>query len=206
MMKTLDGGGVRCGFKACVVSGVLAMMGSAAAQVPAAPGSPPQPDAAPAASPLGHGATFEANVGAGWLHATADSGESADSDGGLGGLNLGLGWWISERTALSLRIAGVNYSESGSSLTGGFFGGALQYWTTENLWLGGGVGFGIASLYIDGEPAIDPEIGLGLDLRVGVTPVIAGQHSLNFSFEVNPSFLDGGTLTGIALLIGYQYL
>jgi hypothetical protein len=157
-------------------------------------------------SPLGRGATFEANLGVGWLRATADSGESADSDGGLGGLNLGLGGWISERTALSLRIAGVNYSESGYSLTGGIVGGALQYWSTPNFWLGGGVGIGFASLDIDGEPAIDPETGLGLDLRVGVTPVIAGQHSLNFSLEVNTTFLDGGTLTGIALLIGYQYL
>jgi hypothetical protein len=157
-------------------------------------------------SPLGRGFTFEANLGLGWLRATSDSGESEDSDIGIGGFNVGLGGWISERTAFSLRIAGVTYSEGGGSITGSFVGGALQYWTTENLWLGGGVGLGIASLDIDGEPAIDPETGLGLDLRVGFTPSIAGQHSLNFSFEVNPSFLDGGTLTGIALLIGYQYL
>jgi hypothetical protein len=207
MMETLDGGGVRCGFKACVVSGVLAMMmGSAAAQVPAAPGSPPQPDAAPAASPLGHGLTVEANLGVGWLRATTEYGESEDSDRGVGGLNLGLGRWISEHTALSLRIASVTYSEDSFRLTGGFVGGAAQYWSTPNFWLGGGVGIGFASLDVDGEPAIDPETGLGLDLRLGVTPLIAGQHSLNVSFEVNTTFLDRGTLTSVALLVGYQYL
>ena len=171
------------------------------------PGYGPMPAPyAPPASPLGRGVTLEANLGLGWLRATSDEGESEDTESGIGGLNLGFGGWISPRAALSLRIAGVTYSENGGSLTGGFVGGALQYWTTENFWLGGGAGIGFASLKIDGGPEIDPETGLGLDLRVGYTPLIAGQHSLNFSFEVNPSFLDGGTITGIALLVGYQYL
>lgn len=177
----------------------------------AAPGQPtyaPAPYVAPPppASPLGRGITLEANLGVGWLRITSDEGDSEDSDSGLGGLNVGIGGWVSPRAALSLRIAGVTYSEGGNSVTGGFVGGALQYWTTENFWLGGGVGVGFASLELEGEPAIDPETGLGLDLRVGYTPLIGGQNSLNFSFEVNPSFLDGGTLTGIALLVGYQYL
>jgi hypothetical protein len=207
MMETLDGGVVRSGFKACVVSGVLAMMmGSAAAQVPAAPGSPPQSDAAPAASPLGHGLTVEANLGVGWLTASNHQGQSADSDDGFGGLNVGVGGWIAPRVALSLRLASVTYLESDGRLTGGFVGGALQFWPTENFWLGTGLGVGFASLEIDDEPDVDPEAGMGFDLRLGYTPLIFGEHSLNVSLEVNPTFFDGFTLTGTALLVGYQFL
>jgi hypothetical protein len=206
MMETLDGGGVRCGFKACVVSGVLAMMmGSAAAQVTAAPGSPPQPDAAPAAAPLGHGLTVEANLGVGWLTVSPNQGESA-TELGLGGLNVGVGGWIAPRVALSLRVAGVTYLASDGRITGSFVGAALQFWPTENFWLGTGLGVGFASLELDDGPDVYSETGMGYDLRLGYTPLMFGEHSLNFSLEVNPTFLDGGALTGTALLVGYQFL
>jgi hypothetical protein len=158
-------------------------------------------------SPLGRGATFEANLGLGWLRFAPDDFESS-SEGAIGGLNLGIGGWISPRTALTVRIASATYSEGDASITGAFFGGALQYWASENAWLGAGVGLGLGIVQFDDgfDSESDSESGLGLDFRVGYTPLISGQHSLNFSFEVNPTFLDGVTLTGIALLVGYQYL
>ncbi len=167
-----------------------------------------QPQAAPASSaeaPARRGLTFEANVGFGSLVISPD-GAPGQTESGIAGLNLGIGGWLTHRAALTLRIAGVTYSDDGGSLTGGFVGGAMQLWLHDEVWLGLGVGLGFAGLELEDSPDPDPETGLGMDFRLGYTPFVSGSHSLNFSLEVNPSFLDGGVLTGIGFLIGYQYL
>lgn len=166
----------------------------------------PQAGAAPAGNAAERrGLTFEANVGVGSLVISPDGG-SGRTESGIAGLNLGGGVWLTPRAALTLRLAGVTYSEEGGSLTGGFLGGAIQLWPHDEIWLGLGAGIGLAGLQLEGAPDPEPETGLGMDFRLGYTPFASGSHSLNFSLEVNPSFLDGGTLTGIGFLIGYQYL
>lgn len=186
---------IRTGF----VLGMLICGGQAALAQPQA-GSAPAGNAAERS-----GLTFEANVGVGSLVISPDGGPSR-TESGIAGLNLGIGGWLTHNVALTLRVAGLTYSEDGGSLTGGFLGGALQIWPHDHIWLGLGVGMGFAALELENAPDPDPETGIGADFRLGFTPFVSGAHSLNFSVEVNPSFLDGGTLTGIGLLIGYQYL
>jgi hypothetical protein len=154
---------------------------------------------------MGSGVTFEANLGLGWLRVAPDEGMSV-TESALGGLNVGIGGWVSPQVAATFRIAGATYSEEGGSITSGFVGGALQLWANQTFWVGGGVGIGFVSLDFDEGPDPDPETGLGLDLRVGITPVLGASHSLNVSFEASPVYLDGGTITALGLLIGYQYL
>lgn len=163
------------------------------------------PGLANATETVRKGVTFEANLGLGWLRVAPEESMTV-TESALGGLNLGIGGWLSSRAALSFRIAGATYSEEGGSITSGFAGGALQLWASDAFWFGGGLGMGFVSVDLEDGPDPDVETGLGLDLRVGITPVMSGSHSLNFSFEISPVYLDGGTITSMGLLLGYQYL
>jgi hypothetical protein len=176
---------------------------SSAAMAAPAPASSAAVVAAP--SGRGSGATFEANLGLGWLRVAPEEG-MAVTETALGGLNVGIGGWLSSNAALTLRIAGATYSEEGGSITSGFVGGALQLWANDHIWAGGGVGLGFVAVDFTDGPDPEPETGLGLDLRVGFTPASSVSHSLNFSFEICPVYLDGGTITSMGVLVGYQYL
>ncbi|MEZ4401301.1 MAG: hypothetical protein R3B06_14845 [Kofleriaceae bacterium] len=180
----------------CVMGiGVLMLAGTATAQ--------PMQGAYVAPAPaVRTGLAFEANLGFGILRADADNGNS-DSQNGLGGLDLGIGGYLNPRLAITLRAAGVTYSESGGHITQAFFGPSVQYFATDNVWLGGGIGVGIGQVVVDGAGS-SSDSGLGLDLRAGYTFNPEAKHAFNASLEITPAFLDGGTLTGIAFLAGYQ--
>lgn len=158
---------------------------------------------APAQQPVRNGITFEANLGFGFLQAESD-GSSSDTESSLGGLNLGIGAFISPRMAISARVAGVTHTEDGASITEAFFGPSVQYWVSPNLWVGGGLGLGVARVEVDGFGS-DSETGLALDGRVGYTFNPQAKHSFNVSAELTPAFIEDVTFTGFALLIGYQY-
>lgn len=50
-------------------------------------------------------------------------------------------------------------------------------------------------------------MALGLDLRLGYTPLIFVRGgSINFSLESTPLAFSGGTIHGFGLLVGYQHL
>ncbi len=160
--------------------------------------------------------TFEANLGIGWQRISY-AGQSDTSDLGVGGLCLGVGGWMNERMAITARLAGVTVSadefESDYRFSAFFLGGALQYWFDDHFWVGGGAGFAIASVSGGGEE--DSRGGLGLDARVGYTFSQGTENTFNVSFELTPGFYSndddnsgegGPTLTGIALMLGYQHL
>ncbi|MBA3818032.1 MAG: hypothetical protein H0X17_04025 [Deltaproteobacteria bacterium] len=191
------------------------MIPTAALAQPGQPPPPPPPPpgyapayAQPAPQAMKQGLTFEANLGVGFIWADPDEGAESDKELALAGLSLGVGGWLSPQLALTLRIAGVTYSEEigddTGRLTTGFFGPSAQYWVNENAWLGGGLGLGFASISVgDFE---DSESGLGLDLRGGYTFSTTSENTWNLSVELTPSFLDGGTLYGFGILLGYQHL
>jgi hypothetical protein len=158
---------------------------------------------------LRQGMTVELNLGLGWIRVSAD-GDSATSDLGLGGLNLGLGGWVSPKMAITARIAGVTLSENGNSLTNGVLVGSLQYWVDDHFWFGGGAGLGVLALQEGNDDDGESVGGLGLDLRVGYTFSTGTENTWNASFELTPTFLeengDSATFTGIGILLGYQHL
>ncbi len=155
--------------------------------------------------------TFEANIGLGWIRMSDDN-QSETTDLGLGGLSLGLGGWVSPKLAITARIAGVTYSEDGTSLSDVFFGPAAQYWVDDHFWLGGGAGLGILAVSGDGvNPNADNSVtGFGLDFRAGYTFTAGSENTFNASFEINPGFFENNgysaTFTGIGILLGYQHL
>lgn len=171
------------------------------------------------------GATFEANLGLGFVNATG--GGMSSKIGPAYQVHAGLGGWIRPGLALTVRAAVSTISAdpyddalvmaSDFRRTFVFLGPSLQYWIDDHLWLGGGVGM---AKYVMGSDA-DGITGLGLDLRGGYSFANRGTSTLNVSLEVTPGFYrhgggitnNGGTViehgstgTGVALLVGYQYL
>lgn len=179
----------------------------------AQPPPPPPPGYGPPQPGYGqpvnnkNGLTFEANLGIGFIWAEAD-GQESDKEVALGGLNIGLGGWLSQQLAISFRIAGVTYSEDvgdqTARLSTGFVGPSAQYWVNENVWVGGGVGLGFVALSFDGET--ESETGIGLDLRAGYTFSTASENTWNVSFELTPSSIEDTNFYGFGILFGYQHL
>ncbi len=162
------------------------------------------------------GVTFEVNLGVGFAHFTdSDTGQTFNTDAALAGANFGVGGWLSPRLALTARIAGVQISKNDfpvndGTLVAAFFGPSLQYWADDHLWFGGGAGFATFRLVGGNSGSGDfGTNGFGLDLRGGYT-FGTTKNTFNVSVEATPGFYSkngsSGTLTGFALLVGYQYL
>lgn len=156
-----------------------------------------------------HIVTFEANVGVGLMWARS-GGSTADTEPALAGLDLGIGGWLSDSFALSLRGVGATFRPTGGVLfTTGFLGPSLQYWTDDHFWFGGGAGLGFDSVGISGNgPQPKSDIGFGLDLRAGFTLNPSWNHTVNVSIELTPGFFKSDNVWGnsFGLLLGYQYL
>jgi hypothetical protein len=176
-----------------------------------APAPYPQPMPAPPPmyqAPVEHrqGMTVELNIGIGYVRVTLDDiGGAFDSDGGLGGVDLGVGGWISPHLALTVRAAGVTIPSDNTRTSAVFFGPSAQYWINNNLWLGGGLGLSVLYSVNDNGDS-DSTNGFGLDLRAGYTFSTTTENTFNVSVELTPGSFDGGTATGVALLFGYQHL
>jgi opacity protein-like surface antigen len=186
-------------FRKLTIAAILLAPATAAAQyaMPVSPANPPNRQ----------GLTFEANLGLGFLQASSDT-QDSDTETALGGLDLGLGAFINPNLAISARVAGVTYSDDVSTISAVFFGPSAQYWVMPNVWVGGGLGLGVARASIDlgGSTASDSETGFALDLRAGYTFNPNAKHSFNASIELTPAFIEDTTFTGIGLLVGYQFM
>lgn len=191
--------------KKVVVCSTLVLATSVAVAQPSSPPPPPPGGtlAAPYVAPpaVRTGLTFEANLGFGLLRISDDN--DGESEGALGGLNLGVGGWVNPKLAVTLRAAGVTYSEDGGSITQAFFGPSAQYFVSPNAFVGGGIGLGVARVSIDGIGS-DSETGFALDLRAGYTFNPDSKHAFNASVEITPAFIEDLNFTGIAFLAGYQ--
>jgi hypothetical protein len=173
---------------------------------------------APAAEPRvfrGHGVTVELNLGVAMVSAAVDNGMGLDGQTALGGLNAGIGGWISPDVALTARVAGATFTtDDNVQVTSGFFGPSLQLWLGDSGWIGGGVGLAFVTANVNGPDQATADRGFGLDLRAGAVLNRHSPHSLNLSVEYNPGFFHEDTLSGgidirvdtFAFLFGYQYL
>ncbi|HSK02023.1 MAG TPA: hypothetical protein VK932_12315 [Kofleriaceae bacterium] len=172
--------------------------------MPVGPPVPPPTYAPPV--PDRSGATFEMSLGFGATHVSLDNGLS-ETFNGISGLNLGLGGWVSPRTALTLRLAGTSFVERVGGFDvrfiAGLFGLSMQHMVSNELWIG--IGGGVGVLTTD-QDDIEPETGFALDLRAGINLVQSAHHALHLAIEVTPGFYDGLNVTGIGLQLGWQAL
>jgi hypothetical protein len=195
---------------------VIAIPAASVVPLPAAPtpfrvttyAYKPEPPRAPH-----EGLTLEAGTGAGWIHVGSQS-RGVTSPGGVAGLSVGLGGWLNENVALTLRIAGSSVPAKDGVVVAAFIGPALQLWIVEHTWVG--LGLGLETFGIDASaPENDHSLGgWGLDLRLGHTFYENGKHTLNASVEVTPGHVSEETQYGSAdvsvasfgILFGWQYL
>jgi len=142
-----------------------------------------------AASMTAHaGATFEVNAGA----AVSYSKQNDASDTQFGGAWPGL-------------AAGARFGDLAISVHV-FAGPAIQWWASERIFLGAGLGIGAIEL---DEELPDGTAGyqtLGASLRVGFNLRPERRHRVTVSLELTPGLYPDGLFDiGIALAAGYQY-
>lgn len=165
---------------------------------------PPQPGYMPPPPPTGprrEGFTSELSLGFGFTSVSTDNG--SDSYGGLSGLNIGLGGWISPRTALTVRIAGNSFERFDVQFISGLLGISAQHMVSDAAWLGGGLGIGVLTTDQAGD---EGEGGLGLDLRAGYNFHQSARNAFSVSVEVIPVFVDDLRVTGVGFQLGWQHL
>jgi hypothetical protein len=164
-----------------------------------APGYAPPP---PPTGPERTGFTAELSLGLGYMSVAPDGYDSVTKSG-LSGLNVGLGGWISPKTAVTVRIAGTSFTENDVQYIAGLLGITAQQMVTENAWVGGGLGIGVLTTDQDNS---EGERGLGLDLRAGYNFYQSRKNAFNVQVEVTPGFFDDGRVTGLGLQVGWQHL
>jgi hypothetical protein len=100
---------------------------------------------------------------------------------------IGLGGWISPKTALTVRVAGTSFVEDDIQYIAGMLGLSAQHMVTEAAWLGGGLGIGVLTTDIEGDEGLR---GLGLDLRAGYNFHQSARNAFSVSVEVTPLFVE----------------
>jgi hypothetical protein len=157
------------------------------------------------------GLTLEAGIGFGVIYVT-ERNHLLSSPGGVGGLDLGIGAWLSRNVALTVRLAGSSTSTNMGVVVASYLGPSLQIWATDSTWIGFGIGltaFSIDSSRDEYDLALG---GAGFDFRLGHTIYETGKHSLNGSLEITPGRVsdDAGfvaaNVASVGLLFGWQYL
>ena len=124
-----------------------------------------------------------------------------ESTAGLGGLNLGIGGFVSPDLAVMFRASGTNVSFDNRDVVSGVGGVSVQYWANDVVNLEGGAGFGFANA----DPGTE-ESGFGLIIGAGFSFFHRGKNSLQVGVEYAPVFLDFGNVHNVSIAFGWQLL
>lgn len=153
--------------------------------------------AAAQTSPDRGGFTFLVNLGAGIQSDAA----LEETKVGIAGINFGVGGFFKPNLAILARLSGTSASYDTAfgeiSQTSGVFGPSVQYWTSDKVYVEGGVGFGYWNIE-DGN-----DRGLGLILGAGYTVWNRGKHNLQVGVEYAPVFTDT-KVHNFGFTFGYQ--
>lgn len=166
-----------------------------------------EPAPAPSAWTYHHGPTFEINFGFGRMFQPNEFVDGLHP--AFGGPDVSLGGWLTRRLALTWRLAGTLTTYNNGTTAHVIVGPSLQLWFTESLWAGATVGRSFVRTTRSG-----PDDGWGFELRAGVTLNQGSASTINLSLDLTPGFhsrndfydMSEQNYTGLALLLGYQYL
>jgi hypothetical protein len=131
---------------------------------------------------------------------------------GIGGLNLGLGGFLSPDLALMFRASGTTASynvleDFGGELdftqTSGVGAIALQYWISDRFNIEGGPGFGFWVADLEGTDADDA--GFGFLVGAGYSVFQSSKVNLQLGVELAPVFTDG-SVVNLGFNLGFQLL
>lgn len=125
---------------------------------------------------------------------------------GLGGLNLGIGGFVSPDLAVMFRISGTsvqtsNYWGGSRDFVSGVGGIAVQYWASDsfNVEAGLGMGFWGTEYDLGGR-------GAGVILGGAWSFYHGNTSSLQLGLEYAPAFVGGTTIHNLCLAFGWQLL
>jgi hypothetical protein len=152
--------------------------------------------------PIRDGFTLELGLGAGMMH-TQDAGEHHQI--GFPSITISLGAFLDDSTALMFRGSGVGGMKESEYKSIGLFyyGGHIQYWLGDNLFIAGGPGLVLFGSPIPfSEPA---HLGFGLSVRAGYSFLNLEDHSFRITLEVFPTILREEFLMAEALTIEWQW-
>jgi len=144
------------------------------------------------------GTTFEISAGIAGLFGGNDS----QWVHGIGGLNVGVGGFVTPQIALSLRVAGVSDFENGFFYLGAI-GPHAQLWLGPSAWLGAGVGIG----FIAGCGNADcgkAAFGASFDFRGGVVLSQSATSSTSLGIELVSVPIYNVSITSLSLTLGAQ--
>jgi hypothetical protein len=150
-----------------------------------------------------HGFTALVNIGAGFQH-DFDFGGGA----GVGGLNFGIGGFVTHKLAILARFSGTTvdfsdlvFPQITITQSSGVFGATAQYWTTPRFALEAGGGYGS---WNDSNGAAS-DASWGLILGASVIVFEHGSHHLVVGGEYAPVITSAGTVHNIGVTAGYQF-
>ena len=128
-----------------------------------------------------------------------------DWETGLGGLNLGIGGFLSPNLAVLFRISGTNvrYGEPYEFLgdiVSGFAGPSVQYWASDSFIFEGGLGVGVVDYENGGSRR-----GLGALLAAGYSFYHKKKSSLQVGIEYSFVASSRGT-HNLIIAFGWQLL
>ncbi len=130
-------------------------------------------------------------------------GGTSQTDFALAGLNLGLGAWIVDSTALVVRATTTTSFRDGgtAAVTAVAITAGVQHFVGEEYFVGGGVGIGRVLLDFKDE---DEGSAFAFDVRAGTTFKPSQHGAYYLAAEVSPLYRDKAWLISAAVLIGWQ--
>ena len=161
--------------------------------------------AAVVAAPAHHGFTFIVDGGFGLQH---DTGFEATAMG-WSGLNVGAGWFVTDRMAVMFRLTGTvaNFDDFGTHQASGVIGGVIQFWANDMVAIEAGAGMGRWRDNQDTSDSGDDDKDSGFGLILGVMfPIWQNNaHHIMVGAHYAPVFTDGITVHNIGVNVGYQW-
>jgi hypothetical protein len=126
---------------------------------------------------------------------------------GLAPLSLSLGGFLSRDAALMFRLAGTSHFRYREQILNGFYGPAVQYWLSDAVFIGGGVGLGILAPNPLISSSSEGKAGIAFNARLGVSPWSSlEQHWFGAVLELFPAIYERTRVLGIALNLQWQLL
>ncbi len=122
---------------------------------------------------------------------------------GIGGLDLGVGRFVSHNVALSLRIAGVTGLDNGLSYLG-VLGPHAQLWLEPQGWIGAGIGVGFAIGCGGGVGCNAATTSTSFDVRAGYAFSSTPGGGGNVSIRRRGVSAGSVSITAISFLLGCQ--
>ena len=152
-----------------------------------------------AQAPARSGFTVLANFGVGFQHDEAYEQTST----GLGGLNFGAGWFVTDKLAVLGRFSGTGATFDAVGEVrqlSGVWGGTIQYWLNNWASVEAGAGLGVWS-----DDADDSDSGFGLIIGFNATVFQKGRHHVRAGVEWASVFTDF-KVQNVSATIGYQFV